>query len=115
MLAPARNNQTRRCALQPVLDRLPAARFLDGESSKTIMLKSILSGQPTGLLASAAASTAVKMSCRNTGAATVSFVSRDPHRKTHVPDSACDGQIRTWPAYVAIKAFVVTDVAALSW
>ena len=100
--------------MQSALVRLPATRFLDGESSKTMMLKSILSGQPIGLLASAAASTAVKMFCRNTGATTVSFISRDPHRKTHVPDSECDGQSRTWPAYVAIKAFVVTGVAELS-
>ncbi len=78
------------------------------------MLNSILSGQPTGLLASAAVSTGVKMFCRNTGATTVSFISRDPHGKTHVPDSECDGQSRTWPAYVAIKAFVVTGVAELS-
>ena len=100
--------------MQSALDRLPATRFLDGESSKTMMLKPILSGQPTGLLATAAASTAVKMFCRNTRAATVSYVRRDPHRKTHVPDSECDGQSRTWPADVAIKAFVVTGVADLS-
>ena len=103
--------------MQPVLrgvDRLLATGFLDREISKTVVLKSILSGQATGLLANTTAGAGVKMFSRNTAAATVSFVSPDTRRRTDVPDSACDAQCRSWPGYVAIKAIVVTGVSDLS-
>src|ERR1700674_5479291 len=89
--AGTRKKKARRCAVQPVLrgvDRLLATGFLDREISKTVVLKSILSGQATGLLANTTAGAGVKMFSRNTAAATVSFVSPDTRRRTDVPDSA---------------------------
>jgi hypothetical protein len=116
--AGARKNETGRCASEPALrggSRLLATRFLDGESSKPVALKSILPGHATGLLANTTADALVKMFSRNTAAATVSFARPDLHGLTDVPDLAYDAECRSWPAYVAIKAFVRTDVTDLSW